>query len=125
MKSKEISYRQQRVAKLINAAIVEVLRRGRMLDERLTGCPITITRVEVTADLSIVNCYFLPFNTGLSVQSLAEALDKSKYAIRGFVTSQVKLKYSPEIRFHYDHSFDNSYKVEQLLKRISSSEDSS
>jgi ribosome-binding factor A len=106
------------VATLINEALVDVLRRGKMLDERLINCPVTITKILVTADLKIADCYFIPFNTNFNELQLTESLNKSKYAIRNFVTAKINLKYSPEIRFYYDHGFDNSYKVEQLLKRV-------
>ncbi|XVN42930.1 MAG: 30S ribosome-binding factor RbfA [Candidatus Rickettsia vulgarisii] len=111
------SHRQQKAATLINSAIVEVLRNGKMLDKNLINCSVTITKVLVTSDLKLAYCYFLPFNTKLNAQELMEALDKSKYAIRSFVTSKINLKYSPEIRFHYDYGFDNTYQVEKLLKQ--------
>ncbi|MCC8372426.1 MAG: 30S ribosome-binding factor RbfA [Rickettsia endosymbiont of Pseudomimeciton antennatum] len=111
------SSRQKKVASLINAALVEVLRRGKMLDERLINCPVTITKVLVTADLKVADCYFLPFNTVLNEIQLTESLNNSRYAIRNFITAKINLKYSPEIRFHYDHGFDNADKVEKLLKQ--------
>jgi ribosome-binding factor A len=117
MKKNAISYRAQKVAHIINVAIVECLMRGKKLDERLVNCPITITKVLINNDLRIVNCYFLPFNTDLNYHQLSEALNNSKYAIREWVTREVKLKYSPEIRFHYDHSIEHVKMVETLLEK--------
>ncbi|MCC8416265.1 MAG: 30S ribosome-binding factor RbfA [Rickettsia endosymbiont of Gnoriste bilineata] len=114
---REKSSRQKKVATLINAALVEVLRRGKMLDERLINCPVTITKVLVTADLKVADCYFLPFNTAFNKIQLTESLNNSKYAIRNFITAKINLKYSPEIRFHYDRGFDNADKVDKLLKQ--------
>ena len=111
------SHRQERVAALINSALVEVFRRGRAMDQRLIEFPLTITRISVTSDLKIANCYFIPFNTNMGEAEIIEALNSSKYIIRNFVTEIVKLKYSPDIRFHYDCSFDNLRKVEELLKK--------
>jgi ribosome-binding factor A len=116
MANKESSQRQQKVARLINESLINVLKSGKMLDLRLMNCPLTITKVLVTADLRIANCYFLPFNTDLSESEIMEALNNSKYVIRNYVTKEIKLRYSPEIRFHYDYSFDNLYKVEQIIK---------
>ncbi|WP_341764175.1 30S ribosome-binding factor RbfA [Candidatus Tisiphia endosymbiont of Beris chalybata] len=111
------AHKPQKVAMLINIAIAEILRRGKKLDESLIDCPVTITKVIVTSDLKLADCYFLPFNTNLSAKQLIEALNNSKYAIRHLVAIKVNLKYSPEIRFHYDYGFDNADKVEQLLKQ--------
>lgn len=118
MKNSDTSHRQKKVAILIHGVLAKILRCGKILDARLTNCPVTITRVSVTADLKIAYCYFLPFNTDLSEIDLTEALDGSKYLIRNLVTEEIQLKYSPEIRFYYDKSFDKSAKVEQLLQQI-------
>lgn len=88
-----------------------------MLDPRLEPCPLTITKVNISPDLSVANCFFLPFNTSYTTEQLLEALEVSKYDIRAFVTKEVKLKYSPEIRFHYDLGFENMTSVEELLKK--------
>lgn len=117
MKGRDFSHRQQKVAGIINAVLVEVLRRGKMLDVRLMDNPLTITKVLVTPDLKVANCYFVPFNTNLKIIELLEALDASRYAIRNFVTKQINLKYSPEIRFHYDNGFDNAQIVEEILRK--------
>ena len=115
MSFKESSQRQHKVARLINEALISILRNGKMLDLRLINCPITITKILVTADLKVANCYFLPFNTSLAEIEIMEALNNSRYNIRNFVTKKIKMKYSPEIRFHYDYSFENLYKVEQII----------
>lgn len=119
--NQERSYRQQKVATLITQALVEVLRRGKALDESLINCPLTITKVLVSGDLKIADCYFIPFNTSLTSSKIIEGLNNSKYHIRNFVTAKIDMKYSPELRFHYDHGFDNASKVTELLKQ---SEDS-
>ncbi len=116
--NKNRSHRQKKVATLINIALVEILRRGKMLDVRLINCSITITKVLVSSDLKIADCYFLPFNTAFNEMQLTESLNKSKYIIRNFITAKINLKYSPEIRFHYDHGFNNTYEIEQLLKEV-------
>lgn len=119
--NQEKSYRQQKVATLINEALVEILRRGKMLDECLMNCPLTITRVKVSSDLRVADCYFVPFNTSLTNERINEGLNNSKYSIRNFVTERINMKYSPEIRFHYDSGFDNASKVTELLKQVEDS----
>ncbi|HJD59921.1 MAG TPA: 30S ribosome-binding factor RbfA [Rickettsia endosymbiont of Omalisus fontisbellaquei] len=116
--TKTNSHRQQKLASIINEALIEILRRGKMLDSRLFDCPLTITKVIVTADLKIANCYFLPFNTKLTIDEIMNALNNSKNAIRNFITNKINMKFSPDIRFHYDHGFENATKVEELLKNI-------
>lgn len=112
---KEQSPRQQRVCQLINSAIIGYLRKGSVIDVRLIGCPITITKVTISPDLKIANCFFLPFNTKYSAEEILEALVASCHVIRKFTTSEINMKYSPEIRFYIDKGFENSILVDQLL----------
>ncbi len=117
-REKEQSQRQLKVSQLIGAAIIDCLRRGKRIDVRLVTMPLTITKVNISADLQIANCYFLPFNTNLSSDVILEALEESKYAIRQHVTKEINLKYSPEIRFYFDQAFENAATIEQLLKKL-------
>ena len=88
------------------------------MDIRLISMPLTITKVNISPDLKIANCYFLPFNTILSSDVILEALEESKYVIRQHVTKEINLKYSPEIRFYYDQASENSAEIEDLLKSL-------
>ncbi|NRB11028.1 MAG: ribosome-binding factor A [Rickettsiaceae bacterium] len=103
---------------MIQSSVVRCLRKGKKLDSLLYGCPLTITKVVVTADLKIAYCYFMPFNTTLTIDALSNALESSKYDIRRFVTSEVNLKYSPELRFYYDQAFEQSLKLNELLDSV-------
>ncbi len=113
---KEQSQRQLKVAQTIHASLVECFRREGKLDYRLDGAPISIVEVNISPDLKVANCFFVPFNTDLSVDELLDALEESKYVIRNYITRQVNLKYSPEIRFYYDEGSENAIIVEKLLK---------
>lgn len=108
------SQRQLRVAELISVSVVACIRKGKGLDVKLYNSPLTITKVVVSGDLKIANCYFLPFNTTLSKEEILNALEESKYAIRHYVTREINLKYSPELRFFYDQAFENAAKLEKL-----------
>lgn len=118
MRYKEQSQRQLKVSQAIMIALNDCFRKSKGLDARLFSMPLTITEVNVSADLKVANCYFLPFNTTLSTQDILDALEQSKYFIRLHVTKEINLKYSPEIKFYFDHAFDNAAKIETLLKGL-------
>lgn len=112
------SQRQLKVAELISMSVINCLRKGKGLDIRLYDMPLTITKVKVSADLRIASCYFLPFNTKLALEDISDALESSKYVIRHYVTKEINLKYSPELRFFHDDAFLNAARVEQLLSNL-------
>lgn len=118
------SERQLKVAVLIKLALVDAIKKGKVIDLRLANDSVTFTRIDVSADLKAVTCYVVPFGatynsamrTKLSAKELLEALDKSKHGLRAWVTKNVALKYSPELRFRYDHGFENASLVEHLIQ---------
>lgn len=112
------SHRQLKVSNLVNVSLISCLRKGRGLDNKLCGCPLTITKVNISADLKVANCYFLPFNTTLSSDQILESLNRSKYVIRQYVTQEIKLKFSLELRFYYDAGFENVQLIDTLLRQI-------
>lgn len=116
-REKSQSQRQLQVSQLVNLSIVDCLRKGKRISPLLYGCPVTITKVNISADLQVVNCFFLPFNTSFSSDEILDALKSSSYEIRAYVTRHVHLKYSPEIRFYYDSTFENVAHIESLLSK--------
>lgn len=113
-----LSQRQLKVGELIKLALIDVLRKGKAKDPRLFEASITITEVKVTADLQIANCYVMPFNSKLSEKELIDALEQSRYDLRGLVTKKVRLKFSPELKFFYDHGMQNSHDINSLLNKV-------
>ena len=113
------SQRQLKVAELIKAAIADIMKKGKMPDIRLFEAKVTISDVKISPDLKSVKCSVLNFpGSKLSPEDLIESLENSHGFIRHKLNSMIKLKYSPEIRFEYDHSFDKAYEIDQLLSQI-------
>jgi ribosome-binding factor A len=117
VRHKEQSQRQLKVAQTIHTSLVECFRRAGKLDPRLVGTSLSIIEVNISPDLRVANCFFVPFNTNLSVDDLLEALEESRYVIRDYITRQVNLKYSPEIRFYFDEGSKNITLIDELLKK--------
>ena len=113
-----ISTRQLKVGDLIKLALIEVLRKGKVRDPRLFDANVTVTKVEVSGDLQIANCYIMPFTSKLSEAELMDASEKSRYQLRKLVTDIVKLKFSPELRFFYDHGLANVHDIGDLLNKV-------
>lgn len=109
------SQRQIKASRLIRDSIINCLRKGRGIDIRLIPMPLTITNIKISSDLKFANCYYLPFNTKLLKDDILDALKISQHIIRQYVTKEINLKYSPEIRFFYDQGFENFNRVSSLF----------
>ena len=110
------SFRPLRIASLIQTALNEILISSKGLDYNLQNQNCSITNVVISSDLKLVSCYFLSSITSkLTVEELIKALNASKHAIRKALVSKVALKYAPELRFIYDHGFENTIQINKVL----------
>jgi ribosome-binding factor A len=117
MRPKNINtYRHLRVARLIRIALEEIFLFGKGLDAKLQNSESCITNVVISSDLKLVTCYFIPSVTAkITAEELLKALNDSKFFVRKTITTKVALKYSPEVRFIYDHGFINAINVNRVL----------
>jgi ribosome-binding factor A len=112
--------RAERVAGQVQKVVSGLLQRS-IRDPRLAGA--TITGVKMTADLRIARVYF---TTAAGADSVKQASDGFRSAL-GFMkrrmARELKLKYMPDLQFHYDSSIDYGQHIDQLLKKINTDHD--
>jgi ribosome-binding factor A len=110
------SQRQQRVGELIRHAVAEVLQRGDIRDPVISQVPITVTEVTVSPDLKNALAWVMPLG-GKSMDEVEEALNRCAKYIRGQVSHSVNLKYTPQLKFKIDQTFDQADEIATLLNK--------
>jgi ribosome-binding factor A len=110
------SQRQLRVGELVRRTLAEVFSRNQIYDETLSGVSITVGEVSMSADLKIAHVFVSPLG-GNKSKEVVEALNNNKVEIRKIVTKNVKLKFSPELKFLLDVTFDNMDAMRTLFDR--------
>lgn len=104
--------RTRRVAELIQEEI------GRLMihefQDPASGL-VTVTRVEVTADLLQARVFLSVF--GGDAQAFLDRLEKSKGHIRKTLASRIKLKYNPALFFSLDEGPEYAEKIDRLIER--------
>ncbi len=109
------SQRQQRVAELVRHALAEVLARGDIQDDVLTGHVITIPEVRMSPDLKLATAYVMPLG-GRDERAVLEALSRNRKVLRSEVAHRVNLKFAPDLRFLRDETFDEAARIDALLR---------
>lgn len=99
------SQRQLRVAELIRRRLSDVLLQGDVHDPELNAMSITVGEVTCSPDLKVATAYILPLG-GSGRDEAMEALKRNRSEIRRSVCKGLQLKFSPEIRFRIDETFD-------------------
>ena len=99
------SQRQLRVAELIRRRLSDVLIQGDVHDPELNSMSITVGEVTCSSDLKVATAYILPLG-GNNRDEALEALRRNRSDIRRIICRGLQLKFSPEIRFRIDETFD-------------------
>jgi ribosome-binding factor A len=107
--------RMLRVGEIVRHALAEIFARGEIIDDDLSGAVITVPEVRMSPDLKLANAYIMPLG-GARAAEIVAALNRHQRFIRGRLAPAIDLKFSPELRFFVDETFDQFGKIDALLK---------
>ena len=116
---RERSQRQLRVGEQIRHIVVETLCRGNFITpELMDASGITVTEVRVSPDLKNATAYVSVLGIGdlQEEQDIIDALNRAAGHFKRDLGKQLRLRYTPNIRFVNDKSFENADKIEHLLR---------
>ncbi len=109
--------RQKKLADQIKKQVSQII--NHKLKDPRKGF-ITITGVKISRDLRIASIYFTTLGEKEQRERSRETLDRGKNFIRSELAPNLKLRFTPELRFFYDESLEYSEHIENLLKKIHS-----
>jgi ribosome-binding factor A len=110
------SQRQLRVGETIRRALSDVLARGDVHDTDLNRMSITVGEVRTSPDLKIATAYVLPLG-GQGRDEVIALLARNKGELRRLVAKKLMLKFSPDLRFKLDETFDRMDETREMLNR--------
>ena len=110
------SQRQLRVGELIRRALSDILMQGTIHDPDLNRISVTVSEVTASPDLKIATAYVCPLG-GQGGEDLIELLAKNKSEIRRSISKKLTLKYTPDLRFRIDETFDRMDETRRLFSQ--------
>ena len=110
------SQRQLRVGELIRRALSEILMQGIIHDPDLNIISVTVSEVTASPDLKIATAYVCPLG-GEGGEDLIALLAKNKSEIRRSISKKLTLKYTPDLRFRLDETFDRMDETRRLFSQ--------
>ena len=112
------SQRQLRVGELIRRALSDILMQGTVHDPDLNKISVTVSEVAASPDLKIATAYVCPLG-GQGGDDLIALLAKNKAEIRRSISKKLTLKYTPDLRFRLDETFDRMDATRRLFNQES------
>lgn len=114
------SDRHVRVAERIREEISLILQK-RVKDPGVDR--ITVTEVTVTADLRMARVYYSVLGDEEERKAARNALRRSKGFLRRELGQVLRIRYSPDLTFLYDASYEKGVRIERLLREAEMGED--
>jgi ribosome-binding factor A len=116
-----MSRRSERTSKLIQREISELLERE-VNDPRLSKL-ISVTEVTLSPDLKHAKIFVSTLGTEINKEDLLAGFNNASGFLRKELASHLKLKYTPQLSFHYDDSIERGARLLKLIGELSTDED--
>jgi ribosome-binding factor A len=109
-------HRPDRVGDQIRQELSELLSRGEVHDPGIGF--ITLTRVQVTADLQLARVYYTTMGDEKARKDTARALQRATPFFRRHVGARLQLRRVPELEFRFDESVAHQDRIEQIIRDL-------
>ncbi|HEY3276496.1 MAG TPA: 30S ribosome-binding factor RbfA [Syntrophorhabdaceae bacterium] len=111
-----MKYRKLRVQDQIREEVSSMIQR----DIKDPGIGfVTIMEVKMSEDLKVAKIFCSVYGDDETKQKTLEALKRSKGYIRFLLGKRIKLRYTPELIFVLDKTFETAMKIDEILKKES------
>lgn len=109
------SVRLLRVGEQVRHILSEILMRGDVHDDVLARHSVSVTEVRMSPDLRHATVFVKPL-LGADETAVLDALKRNVRYLRGEVAKRVNLKFSAQLKFLPDESFDEASHIDSILR---------
>ena len=96
-------------------ALVEILREEDFTDPALVGISVTITEVRMSPDLRHATVFVEPLG-GVNAADVVAGLNRHSKFLRGRLGHAIDMKFTPELKFLHDESFEEATRMNRLFE---------
>jgi ribosome-binding factor A len=111
--------RQLRVGEQLRHVIVQTLQRGHFHDAYLmeNASLVTVSEVKVSPDMKHATAYTVRLGGGDTTEMLA-SLNANFDVFQRDIGHEIRMKFTPKVKFVEDISFENSTKIDSILHNL-------
>lgn len=117
--SRKPSSRMRKVNELLREVVAE-----EVTDLKDPGLGfITVTGVDTAPDLRTATVFYTVLGTDEEKAATAEALRRAAPRLQASIGNQVRIKYTPRLRFAVDRSIDEGLRIDTILHELEEERD--
>lgn len=106
--------RQLRAGELVRHALTDIFREEEIADPALDGVSVTVTEVRMSPDLRHATAFVEPLG-GVHAGEVVAALNRHAKFVRGRLGKLIDMRFTPDVRFLHDESFDEAERMSRLF----------
>jgi ribosome-binding factor A len=110
-----MSVRSEKVASVIKRAIVTPL--SDLASEHSAGL-VSVTSVKLSPDLQVAKIYVSLYGGKISPGKFIDIIEDNKGHFRTYISSKIRLKFAPELRFFLDDTLEQMEHIKSLLDSV-------
>ena len=92
-------------------------------DPRVTGCMLSVVRVEITNDLSYATAYVGAMEGLEAAKNAVKGLQSASGYLKRELAARIKMRKMPELRFVADDSIEHSAHIARVLESLNLQEE--
>lgn len=108
------SQRQLRVGEMLRERLSDVLRLADFEPKVLKKATLSVTQVRISPDLKHATAFIMPLG-GAHLEKIVHLLNQDVARLKKLALTDLHMKYTPDIRFAADDSFDEAAAMDKLL----------
>jgi ribosome-binding factor A len=112
-----MEHRLERVGALIQEKIGSLIVEGKIKDPRVDSF-LSVTRVEVSKDLSWADVYVSSWKTEGGLEKGCEGLQSAAGFIQAQLAATMRLRVTPRLRFHVDKGMREGFEMIQKIDSL-------
>jgi ribosome-binding factor A len=113
------SRRQEKVSRIVRDSVSDSIA-NHLSDPRIEEAFVSVTRVEVSADLRIANVYLSFFGgTEKSQKNAFDAIMHAKKRIQMLLAERIQSRFTPVLNLHKDEQFKKALETMKILEELS------
>jgi len=111
---KKVAHHSDRVNEEIARELMYIIKEVK--DPRVSGCLVSITRTETTADMKYCKVHYSVMNG--NADEVKKGIKSALGFIRHELSSRLALRNTPELNFVYDEGMEHGARIAEILKNI-------
>lgn len=116
----QMSRRSERTSRLIQREISGLLERE-VNDPRLSRL-ISVTEVTLSPDLRHAKVFVSTLGSEINKEDMLEGFNNASGFLRKELAAHLKLRYTPQLSFHYDDSIERGARLLKLIRELTVNE---